>query len=35
MQLKAVHSGMGWSLLDDVSRGGGGEPNIVLRVSLD
>ena len=24
MQLKAVHSGMGSSLLDDVSRGGGG-----------
>ena len=23
MQLKAVHSGMGSSLLDDVSRGGG------------
>ena len=36
MQLKAVHSEMGSSLLDDVSRGGGGgEPNIVLRVSLD
>ena len=34
MQLKAVHSGMGSSLLDDVSRGGG-EPNTVLRVSLD
>ena len=34
MQLKAVHSGMGSSLLDDASRGGG-EPNIVLRVSLD
>ena len=29
MQLKAVHSGMGSSLLDDVSCGGGGEPNIV------
>ena len=24
MQLKAVHSGMGSSLLDDVFRGGGG-----------
>ena len=30
MQLKAVHSGMGSSLLDDVSRGGGGGNQILF-----